>query len=165
MDILPAGRYLCLDDLSTSPSSTLICFSAATAPSKATSCDVTSCTRCPATPPSGSWDPVFEFIPIPAPGLLKQLVSSLASREACVRAAERSCCTIASRWFEFPAEFPAAAEVWSLSLRRSRVSLRRPSICNAILLPAVSTATPQEPPYWATNLTKRTKVKDLNLFN
>lgn len=161
VDILPAGRYLCLDDLSTSSSSTLVCCSAATTPSKATSRDVTSCSRGPAPLPSGSWDSAFEFIP--APGLLKQLVSSLVSREACVRAADRSCCTIASRWFEFPTEFPLAAEVGSLCLRRSRVSLRRPSSCSAILLPAVSTATPQEPPYWATNLTKRTNVKDLNL--
>lgn len=165
MDILPAGKYLCCDELSTSSSPTLTCSSAASTPSKATSRDVTSCSRVPAPPFSGNWDPVFEFIPIPAPGLRKQLVSSLASREDCVCTAERSCCSIASRWFEFPTEFRAGAEVWSLSLRRSRDSLRRLSSCKTILLPAVSTATPQEPPYWATNLTERTNVKNVNLCN
>ena len=165
MDCSPAGRYLCLDDLSTSSRPTLVCCRAASTPSSACSRDVTSC----------SWftgillsDPVFGLVP--APGLLKHPVSSLASREACALAIERSCCSIASRWFEFPTEFPAAAaaaaeEVRSLDLRRSRVSLRRPSSCKAILLPAVSTATPQEPPYWATNLIKRTSVKDLNHFS
>lgn len=162
MDFSPAGRYLCLDDLSTSSRLTLVCCRAASTPSRASSRDVTSC----------SWftglllsDPVFGLVP--APWLLKHLVSSLASREACVLAIERSCCSVASRWFEFTTEFPAAAaaEVWSLDLRRSRVSLRRPSSCKAILLPAVSTATPQEPPYWATNLIKRTSVKDLNHFS
>lgn len=161
MDILPAGRYLCLDDLSTSSSSTLVCCSAVSTSSKTIlkSCDVTSCSWCPAPPTSGISDPVFEFIP--SPGLPKQLVSILANREACVRAAVRSCCSMASRWSEFPTEFPAAGEVWSLSLR---LSLRRLSSWKAILLPAVSTATPQEPPYWATNLTKKDQCKRVNLW-
>ncbi|TNN72606.1 hypothetical protein EYF80_017213 [Liparis tanakae] len=55
----------------------------ASTPSKATSRGVTSCSRSPAPPASpGSWDRGFAFNPVPAPGPLKQLVSSLASREA-----------------------------------------------------------------------------------
>lgn len=165
MNILPAGRCLFLDDLSTSSSSPLICCSAISIPSKATPRAMTSCSWCPAAPFSGSWNPVFVFTPIPAPGLVKQLASSLASREAWVWAAERSCCSTTSRCSELPTEFPeAVAELRSPSRRRSRASLRRLSSCMAILLPALSTATPQEPPYWATNLTKRTNVKDMKLW-
>lgn len=167
MDVLPAGRYLCRDEISTWSSAALACSRAASAPSKATSRDVTSCSRAPAPPPSANRDPIFESNPIPAPGLLKQLVSSLVIREDCACAAERSCCSIASRWFGFPAEFRAAvaAEAWSFSRKRSRDSLRRFSSCRTILLPAVSTATPQEPPYCATNLARRSNVKDWNLLN
>lgn len=161
MDVLPAGRCLCLDDLSTSSSSAFVCCSAASTPSRATSRDVTSCSRCPAPPPSGTWNLVFVFIPTPAPGPLKQLVSSLVRREACILAAVRSWCSIASRLVEVPTEFPAAG-AWSPFLRRSRVSLSRPSTCKAIRLPAVSTATPQEPPYWATNLNKETNLKQIH---
>lgn len=148
--ILLAGRCCWREDLTTSSSPALACDSAASILSKASSWDVASC----------SMVLVFAFSPVPAPGLLKQLASSLASWEDCVCTAEKSCCSIASRWFEFPTEY--RADVWSLSLRRSRDSLRRFSSCNTILLPAVSTATPQEPPYCPTNLSKR---KSISLFN
>lgn len=162
MDISPAGRYLCCNELSTSARPTLTWSSAAWSPFKAAWWDATSCSRLSAAPPSGSRDR-FEFIPIPVPGMLKQLVSSLASRLACVCTVEMSCCNAASRWFEFPMEFPAAAEFCSFSRRRSRDSRRRFSSCRTILLPAVSTAAPQEPPYWAMNLDKGATLVILNI--
>lgn len=148
VSVIPAGKNLCLEDLRASSISTFTSCSAASTISKVASVVVTSCSWCPCSPPLRGWNPALVFIP---PGLLKQLVSSLESLDACVCVAERSSCSIVSSWLEFPAA--AAGESRCLSLRSSRVSLRRLSSCISILLPAFSTAAPQVPPYWATNLT------------